>query len=155
MQNLSFEIPEDGNRHNVLKPSTWIHYWQVSLFHSFLSCFCFSLKNNHKLPRIKNNPLPMRSASETSKERTKRYRCNFIFRLYDKTFILKHWIQRFAVADPGFPVGGGANLRGGRQHIILPNCAKNCMKLRKLWAVGGGRTGAPPKSATALWYDYN
>ena len=29
--------------------------------------------------------------------------------------------------------------------MILPNFAKNCMKLRKFWAVGG----APPKSATA------
>ena len=33
-----------------------------------------------------------------------------------------------------FPVGGGANPRGGRQHMILPNFAKNCMKLRKFWA---------------------
>ena len=57
----------------------------------------------------------------------------------------------FAGADPGFPVGGGANPPGGRQHMILPNFAKNCMKLRKFWAVGGARAGcAPPKSATAF-----
>ena len=55
-----------------------------------------------------------------------------------------------AGADPGFPVGGGANPRGGgRQHMILPNFVKNYMKLRKFWAVGGwGVPGAPPKSAT-------
>ena len=43
-------------------------------------------------------------------------------------------------ADPGFPVGEGANPPGGGgcQHMILPNFEKNCMKLRKFWAVGGG-----------------
>ena len=48
----------------------------------------------------------------------------------------------FAEADPGFPIGGGANPPGGRQHMILPNFAKNCMKLRKIWAVRGARAGA-------------
>ena len=40
-------------------------------------------------------------------------------------------------ADPGFPVGRGANppLRG-RQHMILPNFPKNCMKLRIFWVMG-------------------
>ena len=33
-------------------------------------------------------------------------------------------------ADPGFPVGGGANLQ------VCHNFPKNCMKLRKFWAVG-------------------
>ena len=42
-------------------------------------------------------------------------------------------------ADPGFPVGGGANPRGGHQHMILPNFLKNSMKLRKFWAVRGAR----------------
>ena len=37
---------------------------------------------------------------------------------------------------------------GGRQHMILPNFAKNCIKLRKFWAVVGGGGGAHPKSAT-------
>ena len=38
---------------------------------------------------------------------------------------------------------------GGRQHMILPNFAKKCMKLRKFWAVRGGAPGVlPPKSAT-------
>ena len=51
-----------------------------------------------------------------------------------------------AGADPGFPVGGGANPPGcGRQHTILPNYLENCMKLRKFWPVGGrGRPGMPP-----------
>ena len=56
-----------------------------------------------------------------------------------------------AGADPGFPVGGGANPPGGRQHMILPNIAKNCMKLRTFWAPWG----APPKSATAQYYFYS
>ena len=47
-------------------------------------------------------------------------------------------------ADKGFPVGGGTDPPGGRQHTILSNFPKNCMKLRKFWAVGGMRTGAPP-----------
>ena len=35
--------------------------------------------------------------------------------------------------------------------MILPNFAKNCMKLRKIWAVGeggGARRGRPPESTT-------
>ena len=57
-------------------------------------------------------------------------------------------------ADPGFPVGGGANPLGGRQHTILPNFPKNCMKLRKFWwSVGGALAGgAPLRSATVQWY---
>ena len=56
-----------------------------------------------------------------------------------------HCVKTEAV--PGFPVGGGANPPGGRQHMILPNFAKNCMKLRKFWATGGGRSpGAPPRN---------
>ena len=60
-----------------------------------------------------------------------------------------------AGADPGFPVGGGANRPGGggggggRQHTKLPNFPKNCMNLRKFWAIGGEGCAppAPPKSA--------
>ena len=52
-----------------------------------------------------------------------------------------------AGAYPGFPVGGGANPPGGRQHMILPKFAKNCMKLRTFWAVGEGTCwGRPSKS---------
>ena len=36
------------------------------------------------------------------------------------------------MADPGFPGGGGANPRRGRQHTILPNFPKNCMKLKEI-----------------------
>ena len=40
-------------------------------------------------------------------------------------------------ADPGFPIGVGANHPGeGGQHTKLPNFPKNCMKLRKIRAVG-------------------
>ena len=37
------------------------------------------------------------------------------------------------VADPGIPRGGVANSwgGGGRQHTILPNFPKNCMKLKE------------------------
>ena len=49
-------------------------------------------------------------------------------------------------ADPRFPVGGGANPPGVCQHLILPNFAKNSMKLRTFWAVGeGARRSRPPK----------
>ena len=47
-----------------------------------------------------------------------------------------------SVADPGFPQGGGANSPGGRQHTILPNFPKNCMKLKEFGSRGGGRRHA-------------
>ena len=49
-----------------------------------------------------------------------------------------------AGADPGFPVGGGADPLGGCQHMILSNFPKNCMKSRKFWAVEGACAGWPP-----------
>ena len=56
-----------------------------------------------------------------------------------------------AVADPGFPRGGGANSLGGRQHTILPYFPKNCMKLKEFEPLGGRASLAPPlRSATAL-----
>ena len=45
-----------------------------------------------------------------------------------------------AVANPGFPRGGSANLPGGRQHKILPNFPRNCMELKEF---GPGGRGAP------------
>ena len=45
--------------------------------------------------------------------------------------------EKFSGADPGFPVGRGANHPGGHQ-IILQHFVQNCMKLRKFWAVGEG-----------------
>ena len=47
-------------------------------------------------------------------------------------------------ADPGFPRGGGANSSGGRQHTILPNFPKNCMKLKEFGPRGGRASLAPP-----------
>ena len=44
----------------------------------------------------------------------------------------------YSGADPGFPVGGGANLR------FCQNFPKNCMKLQKFWVVGGRAGSAPP-----------
>ena len=52
-------------------------------------------------------------------------------------------IQDNTGADPGFPVGGGADPLGGRQHTILLNFPKNCMKSRKFWAVGGAPINPP------------
>ena len=48
------------------------------------------------------------------------------------------------VADPGFPRGGGATLKGGRQPIIWSIFAENCMKMKKFWARGGARPSRPP-----------
>ena len=46
--------------------------------------------------------------------------------------------QKYPVADLGFPLGGGANSPGGgRQHTILPNFPKNCMKLKEFGPPGG------------------
>ena len=49
------------------------------------------------------------------------------------------------VADLGFPRGGGVNSPGGggRQHTILPNFPKNCMKLKEFGPPGG--RGSRPK----------
>ena len=47
------------------------------------------------------------------------------------------------MADPGFPPGGGANSPGGRQHTILPNFPKKCMKLKEF-----GPGGASPLRST-------
>ena len=74
---------------------------------------------------------------------------NFYQNLVD--FLLSNSINSpeiisYTGADPGFPVGGGADPLGGRQHTILLNFPKNCMKSRKFWAVGG----RPPKSATGV-----
>ena len=56
---------------------------------------------------------------------------------------LYSYICRFdlSVADPGFQVGGGANPPG--QHTILPDFPQNCMKLKKIWTVGGAPVDSP------------
>ena len=55
-------------------------------------------------------------------------------------------------ADPGFPVGGGANLLGGGANLqFCQKFPKYHMKLRKFWAVGGRMPGVPPlRSATGI-----
>ena len=45
-------------------------------------------------------------------------------------------MQRQLVEDPGFPRGGGANSPGGRQHTILPNLSKTCMKMKEFGPQG-------------------
>ena len=51
--------------------------------------------------------------------------------------------SEIAVADPGFPRGEGANSPGGRQHTILSNFPKNCMKLKELGPLGVHKGCAP------------
>ena len=48
-----------------------------------------------------------------------------------------------AVVDPGFSRGGDANSPGGRQHTILPNFPKNCMKLKEFGLQGANVPRAP------------
>ena len=59
---------------------------------------------------------------------------------------------KYPGADPGFPVGRGADPPGeGDQHTNLPDFPKNCMKLRTFRSVGGARRGAPLGSATGIF----
>ena len=58
-------------------------------------------------------------------------------------------------ADPGFPLGGGANRPGGggvqKKNMNLPKFPKNCMKLRNFRAAGGVLCMRPPQSANAIY----
>ena len=68
-----------------------------------------------------------------------------------KTVILPHT----SVADPGFPVGGGApNRWGAPTSDVYTFCQKRMRKRKKLILLGGGGGGgagsAPPGSANAL-----
>ena len=58
-------------------------------------------------------------------------------------YIIEIDVRVQARADPGFPVRGNVDppVRG-RQHTILPKFPKNCMGLRRIWAVGGGSRGS-------------
>ena len=47
-------------------------------------------------------------------------------------------------ADPGFPVGRVPTYQGGTNIRFCHIFQKNCMKLRKFWAVGGCAPGVPP-----------
>ena len=58
------------------------------------------------------------------------------------------YIFTFAVADPGFPVGGGG--RGFPKRLRFENFV--CQNER-IWTLGGGvRRAAPSKSANGLCY---
>ena len=48
------------------------------------------------------------------------------------------------VAVQGFPRGGGTNPPGGRQHTILPNFPKKCMKLKEFGPPGERESLTPP-----------
>ena len=48
-------------------------------------------------------------------------------------------IENTAVADLGFPRGGGANFQGGRHYTISPKFPQNCMKLKEFGPPGGAR----------------
>ena len=48
------------------------------------------------------------------------------------------------VADLGFPRGGCANPKGGRQPTIGLIFPENCMKMKKFWPRGARVPGAPP-----------
>ena len=53
-------------------------------------------------------------------------------------------MNHLCFADPGFLVGGGANLpEGGANIQICQIFLKNCMKLRKFWSMGGTHRGRP------------
>ena len=60
-------------------------------------------------------------------------------------------ITGHTAADPGFPRGGLPTLPRGRQHTILPNFPKNCMKLKKFGPVGGMHPSHPLTSDTVIW----
>ena len=73
------------------------------------------------------------------------FRIQGIFGVY---FCMVGWsisLLLLAVADPGFPRGKGANSSGGggRQHTILINFPKNCMKLKEFGPGGRGASLAP------------
>ena len=51
-------------------------------------------------------------------------------------------LDRFTVADPGFPRGGDANSQGGCQYTILPIFTKKMHEIERIWT-GGGFTRAP------------
>ena len=56
-------------------------------------------------------------------------------------------------ADPGFPIGRGANPPGrGYQHTNLPDFLKNCMKLRNFGSLGGwGARGVHARGMLGHW----
>ena len=55
-------------------------------------------------------------------------------------------LQQWRIQD--FPEEGAPTPRGGRQHTILPNFPKNCMKLKEFWPGGEGAGARPPPLGT-------
>ena len=53
-----------------------------------------------------------------------------------------------------FPEEGATTLQGGRQHTILPNFPKNCMKLKEFGPPGGASKILLCRSATDTLWQY-
>ena len=53
--------------------------------------------------------------------------------------------KSLAVADPGFPRGGGANPKGGAPTYYLANFSRKLHENEEIWGQGGARVPrAPP-----------
>ena len=67
--------------------------------------------------------------------------------------VLTSHLRQNPVADLGFP----RQLPGGRQHTILPNFLKNCLKLKEFGLLGRGRMSLAPllRSATEVIISVN
>ena len=61
---------------------------------------------------------------------------------FDFMFLSEVYRSQWRIQD--FRRGGGANSPGGRQHTILPNFPKNCMKLKEFGPPGERVPRAPP-----------
>ena len=94
--------------------------------------------SRHPLPR-KQTP-PRSSACWEIRSTIRRYASYWNAILFARRLLFKLLGNMLSVADPGFPRGEGANSPGGgRQHTILPNFPKNCMKLKEFGPSGGAR----------------
>ena len=56
-----------------------------------------------------------------------------------------------AVADPGFPVGGGRRAAGGATTSDVGTFRQKCMRKRKNWILLGGRAPAAPPGSATVW----
>ena len=57
-----------------------------------------------------------------------------------------------AVADPGFPRGGGANSPGGAPTYDFAKISQKLHEIERIWTPGGARVPrAPLRSATAVY----
>ena len=64
----------------------------------------------------------------------------------EPAFVFMMWyLECLAVADPGFPRGGGANHKGGgRQPIIWPIFSQKLHENEEILGRGGARPSRPP-----------